>query len=707
MASASRPSRLRFAVWGLHIALPLLGLWLLIAQPGIDVVWEDHLSHFVLVLAVAAVNIGLGARMSEVSRQRADARLFLVSIAFLSSAGFLLLHALATPKVLLTGSNSGFVLASPVGLLIASVFAAASAADLPPDRAARVLRRQGALRGGIALLLLAWGTVSLLGLPPLDSPIDSTVARGGLVIMTVVAVGLYGYASLRYFQRYRGRPAVVLLSVITAFALLAEAMIAVTYSRSWHVSWWEWHLLMLLGFGFVAYSSHVQYRREGSPSTLFNSISLEETLKRIRDEHTEALEALVDALERHREGSGDGEFGAVTARLGDRFGLTEGQVDVLERSAEALAAERSQILRLGALVSVGNETRVLVEDRELLRRVVEITGRAFRPDAVRVGLVEDGLLHFPPDLESGSAQGRPPARSPEAEPNESEESEPLRVALESLEPVEDGGIGARRLILPLVVKGRAAGILEVRRMDAREFAQRDRSVLESLASQLSIAVENARLYRQIDTLFRSYMSPEVATTLLADPAQAALGGAIVEVTVLFADLQGFTPFSERSSPEAVVEMLNRYFGAAVPRILEHGGTVIQFIGDAVMAIFNAPARQPDHALRAARAGLAMQEAIEEIASGRPEWPRFRVGINTGPALVGNVGSPEMRNFTAIGDTTNLAARLEASAGAGQVVIGEATYAQIGGRARVRSLGELRVKGKSDPVAAYILEGLRD
>jgi adenylate cyclase len=104
-----RGSPLRASVWVFHMALPLLGLWLLIARPGLDGIWENHLAHFWLVVGTAAVNVAVGLRMSEATRRRNDARLFLVSLAFLSSAGFLLLHALATPQVLLSGKNGGFI----------------------------------------------------------------------------------------------------------------------------------------------------------------------------------------------------------------------------------------------------------------------------------------------------------------------------------------------------------------------------------------------------------------------------------------------------------------------------------------------------------------------------------------------------------------------------------------------------------------------
>ncbi len=134
---------------------------------------------------------------------------------------------------------------------------------------------------------------------------------------------------------------------------------------------------------------------------------------------------------------------------------------------------------------------------------------------------------------------------------------------------------------------------------------------------------------------------DVAQALLADPARAELGGEVVVVSVLFADLRGYTAFSERASPEEVVALLNSSFGAAVPAVFAEGGTIVQFVGDALMAIFNAPLRQPDHAIRACRAGLALQLALPPTTGA---GPRFRVGINTGPALVGNIGSAELRNF---------------------------------------------------------------
>ena len=186
----------------------------------------------------------------------------------------------------------------------------------------------------------------------------------------------------------------------------------------------------------------------------------------------------------------------------------------------------------------------------------------------------------------------------------------------------------------------------------------------SVAAQLAVQLENTRLYRTIDSLFRSYLAPTVVTRLLADPDQAALGGAVVEVTALFADLRGFTTYSERHEPEEVVTLLNRYYAAMIPCLLEHEGTIVNYAGDLVMAVFNAPTRQADHAMRAARAAVEMRDAVNDLTRGDPQLPTFGIGINTGPALVGNIGA-ELRDYTVIGDTVNVASRLEGAAAAGR------------------------------------------
>jgi len=204
---------------------------------------------------------------------------------------------------------------------------------------------------------------------------------------------------------------------------------------------------------------------------------------------------------------------------------------------------------------------------------------------------------------------------------------------------------------------------------------------------------------------RRYFSADVADAILADPGRQELGGELAEVSILFADLGGYTTFSGDRSPHEVVDLLNTLFGAALPAIHAEGGTPVQLPGDAIMAIFGAPRRISDHAIRAARAALALQAACDTVAHEHPGWPRFRVGINTGEALVGNIGSDEFRNFTAIGDTVNMAQRLQTIAQPGQIVTGRQTAAELGAGAVIEWLDEVQVKGKADPVHPGVLVSL--
>jgi adenylate cyclase len=436
------------------LALPLAGLFLLLGVARLDVIWQNESGHFWLVLAAALTSFGLGFLMAETAGRRDDARVLLAALAFLTSSGFLGLHALATPGVLLAGKNAGFQVASAVGLLLASGFAAASAFPWRQSQAEAIVRNRRLLFGLLGAALLVWAVVALGTLPPLEDPITPEGARDPLLVVWVPGVLLYGYAAYRYARLYGRRRRPVALAVAGAWLLLTEAMLAVAVSRNWHASWWEWHLLMLLAFALVARSVWGEWKREG---------------------------------------------------------------------AEIFAD--------------------LYEDRTLGRRE--------------------------------------------------------------------------------------------------------------------------------------------------------------RLSVLFADLQGFTTFSERTPASDVRAMLDDYFVAIGPVIEREGGELVQTSGDAVFAVF----RGDGHEARAARAGLELQATTGPIAARHPEWPRFRVGINSGEAHLGLVRAPGARSIEPVGDVVNTGSRLEGKARAGEVVIAERTRRALGPEAEVEDLGELPVKGKERLVRAFVLRAL--
>jgi adenylate cyclase len=219
-------------------------------------------------------------------------------------------------------------------------------------------------------------------------------------------------------------------------------------------------------------------------------------------------------------------------------------------------------------------------------------------------------------------------------------------------------------------------------------------------------VTEGKQQRFLRSAFSRYVAPEVVERLVRNPGQFALGGETRDMTVMFADVAGFTSLSEGRPPQEIVELMNECFTALTAVIQGHGGTVDKFIGDAVMAFWNAPVEQADHAARACRATQDLLAALQRLNAG---WaarglPRIsmRVGLATGPALVGNVGSTTKFNYTVMGDTVNLASRLEGAAkvfGTLSLIAGS-TVDAARGAVGVRELDWLQVKGRSEPVSVF-------
>ena len=436
------------------VLAPLLLLAVLRTWPALDLRWDNQPAHFWIVLGASAIAMALGYTVTVASRRRRDARLLIISLAFISGAGFLGLHALATPGVLM-GPNAGFELATPLGLVVGSVFVALSAVEFRPETAQRLMARSRLMLRALVAVIVVWGVVSVTEVPPLDQPLTDDALLGWQLILGGIGVLGYGIGSIGYLRLYRRRPTRFVFTVSVAFALLAVTMIVIAFAANWRISWWEWHVLMLVAFGLIGAAARQQWHEER-----FSDLYLDQTL--------------------------------------------------------------------------------------------------------------------------------------------------------------------------------------------------------------------------------------AGTT---------------EASILFADLQGFTTYSEAVPPAEVREMVKTYFARLVPLMGTLGGEVHQLIGDAIMVVFNKQGDQPDHALLAARAALGFQQEAATLAEANPTWPRFRVGVNSGEVAAGVLGEHGHRKHDVIGDTVNLAARLESTAPVGEVVIGEGTRSQLPDEAVVEELPPLEVKGKAEPVTAYLLHDL--
>lgn len=226
--------------------------------------------------------------------------------------------------------------------------------------------------------------------------------------------------------------------------------------------------------------------------------------------------------------------------------------------------------------------------------------------------------------------------------------------------------------------------------------------------------ENIRLQRDLEAahariraLFERYMPSPVAERLITAPGLPQLGGERQVITTLFADLRGYSPLAVSLSPDALVEVLNHYLALAAEAVEAEEGTLDKFMGDSVMACFNAPVCQHDHVLRAVRAALSIQRACQVEQQANKVALEFGIGIHSGEALVGNIGTIRFMNYTAVGEAVNLAKWLQEVAEGGQILISGPAYEEVREHVSARPLGPMMAKGHPEPIEVYAVEGLRD
>jgi adenylate cyclase len=264
---------------------------------------------------------------------------------------------------------------------------------------------------------------------------------------------------------------------------------------------------------------------------------------------------------------------------------------------------------------------------------------------------------------------------------------------------------------PLFTEAGVHGALYADRLDPfSAFKPDDLELISAVAAQTAIAVENVRAHERLakEEVARANYSrflPEyVVKQMLENPNSFKLGGVTQTITVLFADIRGFTRISEHAQPEKIVHLLNRYFSAMTDIIFAHGGTLDKYLGDGMMALFGAPTVTPKDAANAVSAAVAMQRRMLSIndelrAEGYPEIG-IGIGLHTGEAIVGYIGSERRSEYTAIGDTVNTASRLESNAKAGQILISEMSVTSARTRYQLLPRDPISVKNREQPVPLY-------
>ena len=250
------------------------------------------------------------------------------------------------------------------------------------------------------------------------------------------------------------------------------------------------------------------------------------------------------------------------------------------------------------------------------------------------------------------------------------------------------------------------GIIYADRQDILEtFSADDLDLLNAITVQMGIAIDTVTTHERLQkeaqarANYERFLPQQIVDDILRSPEKVKLGGVRQVITALFADVRGFTTLSESSSPEIIVNLLNRYFTLVSEIIFRHGGTLDKYIGDGLMALFGAPYASERDAVKAVRAAVDMQRALIEFNKELDELglPNIAIGIgiNTGAAIVGYIGSETRLDYTAIGDTVNTAARLESNSKPGQIIVSETTMQALDESFNLKPLDTIKLKGKSE------------
>jgi class 3 adenylate cyclase/DNA-binding response OmpR family regulator len=401
-------------------------------------------------------------------------------------------------------------------------------------------------------------------------------------------------------------------------------------------------------------------------------------------------------------------------------------LDSVERALSEVRLRRQRDTILATFVDTNRELESRVRDLDVLHKISHSVTALLDLSALVTRIVDAALYITGAEesaifvlSESPNKVNLQAARLRGHRQNSSKVSEKARQIAEQAILSGKPAFTASSMFVPLIAAGQVLGALGVSNsVTARFMTDHDRQMLQSLSDYTAIAIQNAHLFeqvrlskerekKQLRNLFEQYVSPRVVERLLKNPQAAFPGGVRQPASILFADIRGFTGFAEQIPPEQLMQVLNHYLSAAASAVLDQDGTLDKFMGDAVMAIFNAPLPVSDYALAAIRAAIRIQENVSRVHAQLPAHLHlhFGIGIASGEAVVGNIGTTRLMNYTALGDCVNIARRLQETAQGGQIIINALTYELTRDQIKVRPLGSMQLKGRAAAVEIFEVLGL--
>ena len=405
--------------------------------------------------------------------------------------------------------------------------------------------------------------------------------------------------------------------------------------------------------------------------------------------------------------------GGLPPGITSRDGPASGQLRV-----SATTGEARQALKLQLLLEISQKLSAELDLDRLLRAIVDTTFEIMSVDRVTIVLANEETGELVPTISRSRIGETQPVQVPRSIADKVMRE---RVAVVSQNAPADERFKGQSILMqsvrsamcsPLMASSdRVLGLLYVDNLTATNtFTDEDLQFLVAFSGVAAIGIKNSRYAEQIRreatvrSNFERYFAPNVAAEIVQQSAAIRQGGERRPTTVLFSDIRGFTAIAESMGPDAIARFLSEYFTEMVEVIFEHGGTLDKFIGDAIMALWGAPIAHADDPDRALRAAVAMQRAIARlnerwVSEGRPEIG-VGIGINYGEVFAGNIGSHRRLEYTVIGDAVNVASRLCAEAGPGEILVTESVLRMARDQVSSEYLPELALKGKAQVVQVY-------